>query len=108
MKKKNRLILLAFCIVLFLLVAPLILLYSQGYRFDFDKNKVVKTGGIFINISNTSAEIYINEKFVKKTGFFANTALIENLLPKKYNIEVKKAGFQNMAKKLRNKRKTSD
>jgi len=105
MKRKNRLIVLAFCVFLFFLIAPLILLYSQGYRFDFDKNKVVKTGGIFIEISNTSAEIYINEKFVKKTGFFANTVLIENLLPKKYNIEVKKTGFQVWQKNLEIKEK---
>ncbi|MHA1657494.1 MAG: hypothetical protein ACTSUT_00005, partial [Promethearchaeota archaeon] len=62
MKKKTRLILLFSCMALFFTVAPLILLYSQGYRFDFDKNKIVKTGGIFIEVSNTSAEIYINEK----------------------------------------------
>jgi len=105
MKRKNRLIILAFCILLFFLIAPLILLYSQGYRFDFDKNKIVKTGGIFIKVSNTSAEIYINEKFVKKTGFFANATLIENLLPKKYNIEVKKAEFQTWQKNLEIKEK---
>jgi len=100
MKRKNRLILLSFCVILFFLIAPIILLYSQGYRFDFDKNKIVKTGGIFIEVSNTSAEIYINEKFVDKTGFFANTVLIENLLPKKYNIEVKKTDFQTWQKNL--------
>ena len=100
MKRKNRLILLSFCVVLFFIIAPTILLYSQGYRFDFDKNKIVKTGGIFIEVSNTSAEVYINEKFIDKTGFFANTVLIENLLPKKYNIEVKKTEFQTWQKNL--------
>jgi len=105
MKRKNRLIILSFCTFLFLLMAPLILLYSQGYRFDFDKNKIVKTGGIFIEVSNTSAEIYINEKFVDQTGFFANTVLIENLLPKKYNIEVRQTEFQTWQKNLEIKEK---
>ena len=105
MKRKNRLIVLAFCVFLFFLIAPIILLYSQGYRFDFDENKIVKTGGIFIEVSNTSAEIYINEKFVDRTGFFADTALIENLLPKKYNIEVKQTGFQTWQKNLEIKEK---
>jgi len=100
MKKKNRLILLSFCIVLFFIVAPSILLYSQGYRFDFENKRIVKTGGIFIEISNTPAEVYINQKFVKKTGFFSNTVLIENLIPKKYNIEVKNNGFQTWQKNL--------
>jgi len=105
MKRKSRLIVLGFCVFLFFLIAPLILLYSQGYRFDFEENKIVKTGGIFIKVSNTSAEIYIDEKFVNQTGFFGNSALIENLLPKKYNIEVKKTGFQTWQKNLEIKEK---
>jgi len=100
MKKKSRLILLVFCAILFLLIAPLALFYSQGYRFDFDEKKFVETGGLHIQISNTSAEIYINGKFIKKTGFFSNTALIKNLLPKKHDIEIRKIDFWSWKKSL--------
>jgi len=100
MKKKSRLILLVFCAILFLLIAPLALFYSQGYRFDFDEKKFVETGGLHIQISNTSAKIYINGKFIKKTGFFSNTALIKNLLPKKHDIEIRKIDFWSWKKSL--------
>lgn len=93
MEKRNRLILLIFCAVLFFFIAPLVLFYSQGYRFDFDEKKFVGTGGLYIQVSNTSAGIYLNGKFVRKTGFLSNAALIKNLLPKKHNIEIKKTDF---------------
>jgi len=100
MKKRNRLILLIFCAILFFLIAPLVLFYSQGYRFDFDEKKFVGTGGLYIQISNTSAEIYLNGKFIRKTGFLANTALIRNLLPKKHDIEIRKIDFWSWKKTL--------
>ena len=100
MKKKFRLILLIFCAILFLLIAPLVLFYSQGYRFDFDEKKFVGTGGLYIKVSNTSAEIYLNGKFIKKTGFLSNIALIKNLLPKKHDIEIRKIDFWSWKKSL--------
>lgn len=100
MKRKSRLILLIFCAILFFLIAPLVLFYSQGYRFDFDKKKFVGTGGFYIQVSNTSAEIYLNGKFIRKTGFLANTALIKNLLPKKHDVEIRKTDFWSWEKSL--------
>ncbi len=100
MKKRNRLILLIFCAILFFLIAPLTLFYSQGYRFDFDEKKFVGTGGLYIQVSNTSAEIYLNGKFIRKTGFLSNTALIKNLLPKKHDVEIRKIGFWSWKKSL--------
>jgi len=100
MKKKSRLILLVFCAILFLLIAPLALFYSQGYRFDFDEKKFVGTGGLYIRVSNTSAEIYLNGKFIRKTGFLSNTALIKNLLPKKHDVEIRKTDFWSWEKSL--------
>jgi hypothetical protein len=100
MKKRNRLILLIFCAVLFFLIAPLVIFYSQGYRFDFDEKKFVGTGGVYIEVSNTLAEIYLDGKFIRKTGLFSNTALIKNLLPKKHSIEIKKEGFWSWQKTL--------
>jgi hypothetical protein len=78
----------------------LVLFYSQGYRFDFDEKKFVGTGGLYIQVSNTSAEIYLNGKFIRKTGFLSNAALIKNLLPKKHDIEIRKIDFWSWEKSL--------
>jgi len=100
MTKKTRTILFFVCVFLFLLVAPFVIFYSQGYRINFETKKITKTGGIFLKIEPRQAEIYLNEKLNKKTDLFFGSALIENLLPRKYKISIKKNGYQNWEKNL--------
>lgn len=83
---------------MFLLIAPSIVLYSQGYRIDFENKKITQTGGLFLKISPKQADIYLNGKLSRKTDFFFGSALIENLLPKKYKLEIKKTGYQSWKK----------
>jgi len=100
MIKKTRTILFFICFCLFLLIAPSVILYSQGYRFDFEKKKTTQTGGLFLKAEPKQVEIYINNELAKKTDFFFGSALVENLLPKKYKIEVKKEGYLSWEKNL--------
>lgn len=79
---------------------PSLLLYSQGYRFDFEKRKIVQTGGLFIKTLPKQAEVYINGKFIKKTDLIFGSLFVQNLLPKKYEIEIKKEGFFSWKKKF--------
>ena len=100
MTKRTRTILFLICLLSFLLVAPSVLFYAKGYRVDFETKRVVQTGGLFLRIWPRNAEVYLNEKLKKKTDFFFNSVLIQNLLPKKYRIEVKKDGFHPWEKTL--------
>lgn len=97
MTKKSRTILFLICLFLFVLVAPLSIFYSQGYRFDFDPpaggKRFTQTGGIFLKVRPKQVDIYIDGKLKKKTDFFFGSALVENLLPKTYKVEVKKEGY---------------
>ena len=86
MTERTRTILFLICLFLFLLIAPVTIFYSQGYRFDIDSKKITQTGGLFLKIEPKQVEIYINGKLKKKTDFFFGSALIENLLPRKYKI----------------------
>jgi dipeptidyl aminopeptidase/acylaminoacyl peptidase len=45
-------------------------------------------------------EIYIDGKLTKKTDFFFGSALVENLLPKKYQIRIEKEGYLPWEKTL--------
>jgi len=105
MTKKTRTILFLICLFLFLLIAPSAIFYSQGYRFDFDSKKITQTGGLFLKVFPKSAEIYLDGKLKKKTDFFFGSILIENLLPKKYKIEIKKEGYFAWEKNLEIKEK---
>ncbi|MDP2664132.1 MAG: hypothetical protein Q8P08_01720 [bacterium] len=100
MTKKSRRNLFIVCLILFLLVAPSLVLYSQGYRFDFETKRLSQTGGLFVKASPRQTEIYLNDELEKKTDFFFGSALIENLLPKKYKVEVRKEGYSPWHKTL--------
>jgi len=109
MRKKVRKILFLICLVLFLLVSPLVVLYSQGYRLNFNpptgRIKITQTGGLFLKAWPRQVEIYLDSKLVKKTDWFFGSVFIENLLPKKYKVLVKKDGFHLWEKTLEIKEK---
>ena len=105
MTKKTRTILFSICLILFILIAPIVIFYSQGYRFDFESKEIVQTGGLYLKILPKSAQIYLNGKLKKETSILTNSALIENLLPKTYLIEVKKERYKPWQKNLEIKEK---
>jgi len=100
MTKKTRTILFFVCFFLFLVTAPSVIFYSQGYRIDFENKKIVKTGAFYFKVSPKGAEIFVGGKLKKKTDFFFEAALIENLLPKKHLVEIKKPGYLPWKKSL--------
>jgi len=100
MTKRTRTILFLVCLFLFLLIAPTAIFYSQGYRFDFETKKITQTGGLFLKAEPKQVEVFIDGKLKKKTDFFFGSALIENLLPKKYKIQIKKEGYYPWEKNL--------
>lgn len=87
-------------VVLFFLVAPLVIFYSQGYRFDFEAKKFFQTGAFSFKVWPRGALVFIDGKLAKKTSFPFGTVYIENLLPKKYTVEIKKEGYLSWEKTL--------
>lgn len=106
MEKTTRRVLSFIFFLIFILVAPILTLYVQGYRFDFENKKLTQTGGLFIKTTAPKqAEIYLDEELIRKTDFFFSSALIENLLPKTYNIKVQKQNYYVWEKNLEVKEK---
>ncbi len=92
-RKFRRFIFLIF-IVFFVVSSIIAILFAQGYRFDFNSLKIVKTGGIFIKTSTDSAKIYIDDKYIESTsGILSHSALISSLAPKNYNVFVYKENY---------------
>lgn len=104
MKKITRTILFLFFLIVFLLFGPIIVLYSQGYRLDLNPpeggKRLIQTGGLFLKIIPRQAEVYINDKFSRRTDLFFGSALIDNLLPRKYKITIRKEGYHSWEKEL--------
>ncbi len=105
MNRRTRITLLTVLIILFFLLAPQIILYSLGYRFDFEEKKFVNTGGLYLKIWPQRTEIFVDGKLIKKTGLFSGSILIQNLLPKKYEILIKKEGYHFWKKTLEIRKK---
>jgi len=92
-RKFRRFIFLIFTIF-FVVCSIIVVLFAQGYRFNFNSLKIVKTGGIFIKTSTGGAKIYINDKYVESTsGILSHSTLISGLAPKNYNVFIYKESY---------------
>lgn len=101
MNKKSRTILFTTLFIIFLMISPIIILYSQGYRFDFQKWQLLKTGGVYIKTSLPAADIYIDNKYKNKTGqLLSYDFLAQNLLPQTHTVRVEKSGYLPWEKNL--------
>lgn len=98
-----------FFVLLFIIAAPSLALYAQGYRLNLPYTNgaklIVKTGGVFLKVNPKQADVYVNGNLSEQTDFFLGSSLVENLLPRKYNIEVKKSGYKPWNKNLEVKEK---
>lgn len=88
-------------LVLFLVVAPLAILYSQGYVVDLKTRRLQPTGGVFVKTRQPGGRVFINGEFQRETSFVSRGVLITNLAPKRYALRVERAGARSWEKVLR-------
>ena len=86
-------------VVIFFVMIPVLVLYSTGYRLGANFS-LKQTGGIFVAVDVSGADVYINNKFVKQTSFFQKNFFLQNLNPAMYSVEVRKDGLQSWKKSL--------
>lgn len=100
MTKKTRLIILLVCVASFLIIAPVLVFYSMGYRFDFETMAVKATGGIYVRTFPAAEQIIIDGKNSFKPGLFSNNVFIQSLLPKSHTVFIEKTGYYDYSKTL--------
>ena len=105
MKKRGHTILFFFLLLVFFVVGPYMIMYSQGYRFDLSKMKLLATGGIYVKTNPGDASIYIDNKYQNRTAGFSRDLLTQNLLPKSHKIKIEKDGYHSWEKTLEVKEK---
>ena len=96
MQKKHRKIIFIIFVILFLISAPLILLYTGGYRYNFTKNRLEQTGNLLINTKTDNTTVFVNNK----SYYNKNEFRIKNILPGDYLIKISKAEHFDWQKKL--------
>lgn len=83
-------------IALFVIIAPLLILYTAGYRYNFEHRKIQETGVLLVTYRPSDAILRLNGE-IRST---ASPARITGLVPGRYTITVTKDGHQPWEKKL--------
>lgn len=96
MRKLHRQILLTLSILVFIIVAPLLVFYAMGFRFDFKKFEIAKVGMLVIESQPESVNVFLNNKFVDNGTPFKSSSLT----PGNYKIRVEKQSFFSWKKTL--------
>jgi hypothetical protein len=84
----------------FLVVIPVVIFYSFGYRLTSNL-KVVKTGGMYISNNETGANVLLNGKLKKSAGIIDRNILIQNIKPGNYTVNVEKEGYRPWVKYIK-------
>ena len=96
MTLRSRVLLILFGIVVFLAAAPTILFLAQGYGFNFDSGRLVKTGTLVVKTEPRDAAVFLNGQPLK------NTPLVKRFLyPGEYSLEIMKPGYRTWKKQIR-------
>ncbi|MEX0913275.1 MAG: PEGA domain-containing protein [Candidatus Paceibacterota bacterium] len=84
----------------FFLSLPFLFLYATGYRFNFNQTSLVSTGGLYVAVERTGAEIYINGELVRETRVFRRAFYSQGLEAATHRIHVQKEGHHTWVKEL--------
>lgn len=100
MDKRIKISFLVVLLVGFAVVSAVVILQAQGYDFDWKKNEVLKTGGVYVKTAQSGADVFVDDKYISKTDGFSREILAQKMLPGKHNVKVQKEGYFTWEKSL--------
>ncbi len=93
---RNRILLISVSLTVFIIISPVLVLFARGYKFDFETKKIVKTGSLIVKSEPTKATVFLDDKAMSDT----TPSTLRFLVPKDYNVSVKKDGYKAWTKRL--------
>jgi len=100
MTRKKQLLYITGLFLVFLILIPVIILYSMGYRLSSDF-RIVETGGIYFYEIKTNASVFMNGKLAKTSGILDRSLLVQNIKPGQYYVKIVKDGFHAWEKQIK-------
>ncbi|MBI4592254.1 PEGA domain-containing protein [Candidatus Uhrbacteria bacterium] len=89
MSKSFRLVVFLIFLLAFLISAPLVVLYTAGYRFDLSHGRIVHTAVLNISSEPRNASIFVDEiPYTDRTP-----AVLETILPGEHVVRIEKTGY---------------
>lgn len=99
-KRKRQITFLLFTLI-FVVSLPFLYLYATGNKLDFkNPDNVIGTGGMYIAVERTGAEIYIDGELVKETRIFRRAFYAQNVVPGTHRVHVQKEDHHTWVKEL--------
>lgn len=100
MTRTQRHYLLIGAITIFIILVPLVILYSLGYTFDFGNRTIVTTGGIFVKSFPKGIKVYLDDTLVEEHSDFGlgSGILLKDLPEKDYAVRVERDGHHTWQK----------
>ena len=83
-------------VVIFFISAPIMIMYSIGYRYDWATKQILETGVISIDVYPTDAEVYLSDVKINKKIPIRLT----NRAPGTYNLRIEKVGYKKWEKNI--------
>ena len=96
-----RLAMLIIFITAFFVAAPVIILYTAGYRYDWQNGLLKETGAISIDVLPKNAGVYLNG-IMLKSGM---PVKLNNIAPASYSLRLTAAGYFDWTKNIEVKNK---
>jgi len=85
------------CLILvYFIIAPLIIFYTAGYRYDFQTGEIKQTGVLNIDVKPKNAQVYINNILMKESL----PIYLPNRAPGSYKISISLPGYKNWEKDI--------
>ncbi len=94
---KYRIFIFLSFVVAFFVLSPLIIFYTAGYRYDWKKNEVKKTGVISVNATPKTANVFLNDVKIGESL----PLRLDNRSPGIYNIKIKEDGYKTWEKDIK-------
>ena len=99
-----RLLLLIAFIAAFFVIAPIIIMYTAGYRYDWQNGLLKETGAISVDVEPKNATVYLNGiKLQDKMPIRLN-----NIAPAKYSLRITAPGYFDWLKEIEVKNKQTN
>jgi len=91
-----------FLVLVFLVVAPIVVYYAMGYRFNLERGIFIYSGSVTVKPTPREIEVFINGKQVSTgvVNFLNYSYHMGSLFPGKYMLEVKSLGYIPWSKEV--------
>lgn len=101
MNLKRRKLLYYFFALVFLVWGAYLIVSTQGFVFDWERIRLVKTGGIYLKFIPSDAIVSLNGEIVRESpGILNRGVLIDDLIPDIYHIAIERKGVTGWEKDL--------